>query len=153
MRKTTLFTALTFLLCVVAANGFSQSNEVLDRILDQDSLSLGAGAYMLLSATGGIGQDADFQAAARALDEQPWWKPGKVAEDPVTLGEYSYMVTRFFDIKGGIMFSIFGGARYATRELDYLGMLEIDPSPYRKLSGEEAVRILSRVLDWKEATE
>ena len=150
MVKATIVTPLVLLLCLTAAQVFGQSNEMLDDVLDQESLSLGAGAYLVLSATSVLGGETDFEAASRTLDEQPWWKPGKGPADSVSLGEYSYMVMKAFDLRGGIMYSILGGKRYAARELAFLGFLETDTSPYRTLSGEEAVRILSRILDWRE---
>ena len=151
MKKGMPFTALIVFLCLGAVAGYGQNSETIDRVLDQESLTLSAGAYLVLTATSAIEDASDFQAAARALSEQGWWNSEKEGEEPLTRGEYSYMIMRSFDINGGLLFSIFGGSRYATRELAFLEFLEADTSPYRPLSGEEAVRILARVLEWQEA--
>jgi hypothetical protein len=55
-----------------------------------------------------------------------------------------------FEIKGGVMYRIFPGPRYAGRELSYLGLIRGNGSPTRTFDGDEAIGILGRLLEWKE---
>jgi hypothetical protein len=76
---------------------------------------------------------------------------GRSAEGPITLGEYAFVLMKAFDIRGGIFYSIFPGPRYACRELAFLGLLDGKASPNRRLAGDEAVRVLGKVLEYREA--
>jgi hypothetical protein len=62
------------------------------------------------------------------------------------LGEYAYILMKAFHMQGGIMYSIFPGPRYASRELAFLEMIPGSASSGRTLSGEEVIRILGNVL-------
>lgn len=150
MTKPAMYLALA-----MAAVGFSllsaQSNEVLDTVLGEASLSYGDAAYLVGSASGRL-QDAVSPAdAAAALDQAGLGIPGRAPDSSVSLGEFSYMLTRAFGMRGGIMYSILPGPRYATRELAYLGIITGPAIPGMSLSGERALRILERAVHRKEA--
>ena len=61
------------------------------------------------------------------------------------------MLTRAFEIHGGVMYWILPGPRYATRELAYLAIISGPAKPGMSLSGERALRILEKMLNSKEA--
>jgi hypothetical protein len=54
-----------------------------------------------------------------------------------------------FDEKGGLMYRLFPGPRYAVRELAYLGLVHGKAHSGRFPSGQEVVQILSSYLDRK----
>ncbi|MCD6396835.1 MAG: hypothetical protein J7L71_04805 [Spirochaetaceae bacterium] len=129
----------------------SQSNAVIDKLLDTNQADWGKTSYLILTAAQLIDENADIAEAMTALDKQKWGINIKGQEEPVTLGEYSYLLMKAFDMTGGLMYRIVPGPRYAARELDYMGFIDTDKSPDRTLSGEEELRILGRFLEWKEA--
>jgi hypothetical protein len=145
---------LTLLLAVAllsaAGTSFGQSNELLDVLFEEPTTTLGQAAYLVLTATGRIPDDSFPADAAASLSGQGWTVPERAADEPLTLGEYSYLLMQAFELKGGVMYRIFPGPRYAGRELAYLGLIKGDTSPYRTFSGEEAIGILGRLLEWKE---
>ena len=55
-----------------------------------------------------------------------------------------------FDLPGGIMYRLFPGPRYATREIAYQGFIRGSTLPGRPVSGREVINILRRVMEWKE---
>jgi hypothetical protein len=85
-----------------------------------------------------------------ALKQQDWGI--KVPEQPtdISLGQYAYLIMKAFNIPGGLMYRLMPGSRYAAREIAYLGFVTENPSPYRSISGQEAMQILNNVLSWKE---
>ena len=103
-----------------------------------------------MTASGRIPDDSSPAEAAASLRDQGWTVPERSADEPLTLGEYSYLLMQAFELKGGVMYRIFPGPRYAGRELAYLKLVKGDTSPYRTFSGEEAIGILGRLLEWKE---
>ena len=149
MGKTLTLLLAVFLLAA-AGNVWGQANELLDVLFEEPSTSLWQAAYLVLTASGRIPDDSSPTEAAASLAGQGWKVPERAADEPLTLGEYSYLLMQAFELKGGVMYRIFPGPRYAGRELAYLELIKGDTSPYRTFSGEEAIGILGRLLEWKE---
>jgi len=145
-----LILLLAFVLLGAAANISAQSNEVIDALLEEETTSFGQAAYLVLTASARISDDTTPAEAAAEIVGQGWTVPERTAEEPLTLGEYSFLLMQAFELKGGIMYRIIPGPRYAGRELAYLQFIKGNTSPYRTFSGEEAIGILGRLMEWKE---
>ncbi|RKX76661.1 MAG: hypothetical protein DRP87_11260 [Spirochaetes bacterium] len=130
----------------------AQSNAVLDSLLEEEKATWGKCSYLVLSAAGIIPEDASEEDAMRTIMERGWQRREKATDEPIKLGRYSFLIMQAFDLKGGIMYTIFRSPRYASRELGFKGFIRGDSGAYRTLTGEEAVRILGRVLEWKGAS-
>jgi hypothetical protein len=128
----------------------AQSNVLLDELLAEERTSFGKASYLVLLSAGLIQEDATLEQSLTVLKGQDWGLEKKEVYDPVTLGEYSHLIMKALNISGGLMYGLFPGPRYASRELFYLGIAKGKRNPYRYISGEEAVRMLGRALDWKE---
>jgi hypothetical protein len=149
MGKTVIL-ILAVALLMTAGSLWGQSNEILDVLFEEPATSLGQAAYLILTASGRMPDDSSPADAAAALADQGWTVAERSADEPLTLGEYSYLLMQAFELKGGVMYRIFPGPRYAGRELAYLQLIKGDTSPYRTFSGEEAIGILGRLMEWKE---
>lgn len=145
------------LVFVLAAAGAplltAQSNEVLDAVLAEASLSYGNAAYIVGTASGHLPETVSPAEAGSRLEQEGLGRPGLASSDPVTLGDFSYMITRAFGVHAGIMYLVLPGPRYATRDLVYLGLISGPAKPGMALSGERALRILEQVLHHKEAAQ
>lgn len=128
----------------------AQSNEMLDRLLEREQATHGETAYLVLVAAGRLSEDSSPELAAAALVEQGWKIVVREAGEAARLGEYAYLLAQAFELKGGVMYRLLPGPRYAARELSYMQVIQGSGSPSRTLSGEEAVRMLGSLLDWKE---
>jgi hypothetical protein len=143
---------LVFVLAALAAPLLAaQSNEVLDSVLNEATISYGNAAYLVGTASGLFPETTAPADAGSLLEQKGWGTPGRGPTDPVTLGDYSYMLTRAFDIHSSIMYWVLPGPRYATRELAYLGIISGPAKPGMSLSGDRALRILEQILHRKEA--
>ena len=140
---------LLIILSMGSTAGFAQSNSVLDAILDQEKVEFSSAVYLALSAAELIEETATAEEAMGALAASGWGFPVEAPAE-ITLGQYSYLLMKAFNIPGGLMYRMFPGPRYATREAAFLGFVTDRPTPTRNLSGEEAVRMLGAVLTWKE---
>ena len=149
MTKTSIL-LLAFILLGAVLHVSAQSNEVLDALLEEDTTSFGQAAYLVLTASARIPDDKSPAEAAAEMAGQGWKVPTRAAEEPLTLGEYSFLLMQAFELKGGVMYRIIPGPRYAGRELAYLRFIKGNTSPYRTFSGEEAIGILGRLMEWKE---
>ncbi|MCF6335422.1 MAG: hypothetical protein L3J12_06750 [Spirochaetales bacterium] len=128
----------------------AQSNTIIDNLLEEKKADWGKTVYMVFTAADLAEENSEISEIMESLSRnQLGIDPGS-PEEAITLGKYSFLLMKAFDIPGGLMYKLFPGSRYAVRELSYLNFIDNDKSPYRTLSGEEVLRILGRVLEWKE---
>jgi len=152
MKKSCLFLIMSGVFFSLALSNLSaQSNETLDSFLEQEKALFGHSAYMILTAVGSLPDDSSVVEASLALEESDIQFPSSPADEPITLGEYSFLIMQALEIDGGLMYRVFPGPRYAARELKYLNFIPGSAGPGRSLSGIEAIQILGRALEWKEA--
>ena len=62
-----------------------------------------------------------------------------------SIGAFSFLVTQFYDIPGGLLYSIIRSTHYATKELQHLGLLDRHLHPRQPISGSLAAEIVERV--------
>jgi len=68
--------------------------------------------------------------------------------EPITKGLLADMIMRAKDWSGGLFYTIFGGGRYAYRELVFRGIMHKGGSPYQKLTGKELIGIISKASSY-----
>ena len=152
MTKRALF--LVFAMAALAVPLLTaQSNEVLDSVLGEATISYANAAYLVGTASGRFPETTSPADAGPLLEQEGLGTPGLRPTDPVTLGDFSYMLTRAFGIHGSIMYWVLPSPRYATRQLAYLDVISGPAKPGMPLSGERALRILERILHRKEAAQ
>jgi len=144
MRKRYLL--LFVLLLPVSTAVWAQSETVMDSLLAEKSATFGETVYLVMSAVNAVPDTASVDDAVAALQGQDWHVTVQAADSPITLGQYSFLIMRAFKLRGGILYSLFPGPRYAARELAFRKLISGDASPYRTLSGAEAVQILGNVM-------
>jgi hypothetical protein len=80
--------------------------------------------------------------------------PGPAGADgggPIRLDQFALLLARAFNLRGGIMYTLFPGPRYAYRELVYRKVLDGRVDPAQTLSGERLLYFLDRALElWGE---
>ena len=96
-----------------------------------------------------IDASADLPAALGKASELGLFYSGKTAETPVRVDELSYMLMTSLSLKGGLMYGIFPGFRYAYREMVYKKIVDGSGGPSRIVSGDEVMRSLSAAMDLK----
>ncbi|MFQ3621472.1 MAG: hypothetical protein SNJ78_11085 [Spirochaetales bacterium] len=148
MKRTILLLVVGTVLGITA--GVAQSNTLIDQILEQKKVGYSYAAYLVLAAAKIIPDTSTPEQALEALAKQDWGVKVPDSATSISLGQYSYLLMKAFDIPGGIMYQLLPGPRYAAREIAYLGFIQNNPSPYRSISGEEALQILNNLLSWKE---
>jgi len=126
---------------------FAQSNEFVDNLLSTPAVSVGQLSYLVLVASDNLSEDADEARAFELLENLGWASRGMKASDPVNLRTYSFLLMRAFGLKGGYMYRLFPGPRYAYRELTSLQVIQGKADPLNLVDGITAVRMLGRVFD------
>jgi hypothetical protein len=146
MKKAWAVLALLALFVLPAA---AQSNQLIDLLLEQPRASFGAAAYLVLAASGVLDPESTEQQALQSLGEKGWKLRAAQADEPIRLGEFCFLIMKAFGEKGGLMYRLFPGPRYAVRELAYRGLIHGKVHSGRFPTGEEVVQILSSYLDRK----
>lgn len=145
---------ITCLLIILIFSGvpvlYAQLNKQIDILLEQEKASFGRAVYLVLVATENCDEDVTLTGALETLQRKDWKIRLKGVGDKITLGEYSFLLMKAFNIQGGIMYRIIPGPRYAVRELVYHKLILEKPEPGRTMSGGEVMSMLTRVLNWKE---
>lgn len=75
------------------------------------------------------------------------WLPKTAQEDdPINMGSLSFLMMKAYNLKGGILYILFPGPRYAFRAMVSESYIQGDSDPALTVSGEEFLLILGRVL-------
>ncbi len=147
MKKVAL--ALLALLACGSLPAFGQSGVEIDALLGTSQVGAALAARFVLPAADLLPATTTPEAAFAAAAEKGWLPAGAASETPLELSALSYLIMRAFDMKGGMMYSLRPGPRYAYRELLYLRVIQGVSDPAQTVSGERFMRILGRILDAK----
>ena len=133
-----------FMLTGVTA--FSQTNDVIDRMLDAEQASRNDALYLVAIVSESVSPEAQPQEALDAVD---WSAYGIAPSDSgsITFGELSYLLMETMEVKGGLFYSLFPGPRYAAREFRYLDIPARRYYSGSTLSGTEVLRLTQRAAE------
>ena len=107
--------------------------------------SIGSEAFAESGAESGAAS-ASSQAAFEQALNLGWFPRGTAPDEPITLGKLSFLVMKAFDMKGGMMYALFPGPRYAFRAMVSRSFIQTTADPANKPSGETFLIILGAVL-------
>jgi hypothetical protein len=125
----------------------------LDAVLETPAISCAQAAWFVLAAVTIVPADSPDQNASmetafkQVMDNR--WLPQKTSPgDPVTLKTLSFLLMGAFNIKGGLMYTILPGPRYAFRTLVSRSLIQGAADPDMTVSGERFLHILGNVLSY-----
>jgi len=133
----------------VSLSLFAQQNTVVDGLLEEEKATFEKSVYLILAASGQIDEEFSSAEALQLITPKEWHVKVKNPDDPIPLGTLAAIVMKAFDFKGGLLYTIFPGPRYALREIAFRGFVQGRVSPYMYVSGAEAATIVRKALVWK----
>ena len=141
-----------FLLCfllLIPAFLSAQTAAELDEVLDTREISYShAARFVIASANVTLEADAAVPETAFELAMMKGWVPKKASpDDPITLGGLSFLIMKAFNMKGGLMYLIMPGPRYAFRAMVSRSLIQGSADPSMKVSGDRFLLILGNVLN------
>jgi hypothetical protein len=143
------FLSVATVLAVSAICAGAQSNTAIDRLLAEDKATVADAAYLILTASKIVTESAAPEKVMAALSERKLLQGTRSAADPISLGEVSFLIMQTLGIRGGVLYAVFPGPRYAARELAYLRIIPGNTHPSRTVSGQEVMHILGGALEMK----
>jgi hypothetical protein len=132
---------------LLAAPLGAQDARDMDVLLETAAVDGARGARFVLGAAGllpaGLSGPAAEAAAWGAARERGWvsGSPDRV----LRLKDAAFLVMGAFGLKGGLMYSLFPGPRYAYRELLYRTVIQGRADGGAAVSGERLLQIIGRV--------
>lgn len=147
MEKNALFILILIFMMPVCLS--AQSNDVLDDFLDRDAADFGTTVYLVLASTGEIDESATIEEALDWIiksDELSRIEDISSRRN-ISYGEFSYILMEVLDIKGGLMYRMVPGPRYAAREAAYRNWLLGSSFPGRVLKPFEVINTLVSIVE------
>jgi len=123
----------------------AQTAAELEAVLETPAITCAQAARFVTASSEGQSSspDADFQQAM----DNGWFPKGTTPDENITLGKLSFLIMRAFEIKGGMMYAILPGPRYAFRSMVSRSFIQGAADPAMTVNGERFLHILGRVLN------
>lgn len=147
-RGKALLTMVLFL--AVTGFAFGQTNEIIDEVLEEEQLSYGNAAYLVLVASDRLPETSSPEAAVSELEGLGWAFESRSPDETVSFGEYSYLMMEALEFPGGLMYRLIPGPRYAARDVSAMGIAEGYAITSMDISGDRALRMLGRALAYRD---
>ena len=156
IKRCRLIVALTLFLLFLSLPAFAppalhaQTAAEMDAMLAADSVSAAGAARFVLAAAdllqpGLSGSDAE-QAAYDKAKSNGWIRAA--AGENVTMQDTSFLIMKAFNLKGGVMYSLFENPRYAYREMVYRKLILGRADAAMKVTGPKLLYILDKTLSY-----
>jgi hypothetical protein len=139
-----LFLLTLCLLFVAPAFMVAQTAAELDSLLETSAVSCAQAARFVLASTETA--DAGIEDAFGEALAKRWFPQGTKANEKVSMGTLSFLIMRAFNIKGGLMYGLLPGPRYAFRTMVSRSFIQGAADPGMSVSGEKFLHILGNVL-------
>jgi len=150
-KKRLLKTTLLLIICyLIPVNVSAQTAAELDVMLATETVTAAKAARFVLGAAEMLPAELSGTAAETAAydlaQSRGWIK--REASDAITLQDTAFLIMNTFNIKGGIMYSIFRNPRYAYREMIYRRLIQGRADSAMKVSGQRLLQIIGSVLHY-----
>jgi hypothetical protein len=114
----------------------AQTAEQMEAVLASPAVTCSQAAQFVLQ-----GEDGAFDRAK----SNGWLPKTAQADDPINMGSLSFLIMKACNLKGGLLYIIFPGPRYAFRAMVSESYIQGASDPAMTVSGENFLLILGRV--------
>jgi len=139
---------LAIFLLLLPAIAFAQNAAELDVMLTSVTVSASSAARFVLGAadllppelSGPEAEEAAYEIAA----SKGWIRvPG---DESITLIDTAFLIMKAFEIRGGLLYTLFGNPRYAFREMIYQKIITGHADGSMKVYGARFLQILDKTI-------
>jgi len=125
----------------------AQTAAELEAVMETPEVTNAQAAKFVLGSTRtagstGTASENDFEQAMA----NGWFPKGTVSDESITLGKLSFLMMKAFDMRGGMMYAMLPGPRYAFRSMVSRSLIQGAADPSMTVSGERFLLILGKVL-------
>ena len=148
--KNRILPLLLFLILIISARLHAQTAAEMDVLLKADKVSAAGLARFVLGAADLLQPElsgAEAEEAAYKISSSNGWIRIP-AEETATLKDTAFLIMKAFDLKGGIMYSLFKNPRYAYREMVYRKLIMGHADQSMTINGARLLQILDKTIDY-----
>jgi len=134
----------------------AQTAAELESVMKSPVVTCAQAARFVTASTGSgasVGSNNRSQNEFEQALEKGWLPKGTTPDEGITLGKLSLLIVQAFDIRGGLMYIIFPGQRYAFRTMVSRSFIQGAADPAMTVSGERFLQILGRVVNAEGGTQ
>jgi len=143
-KKLALFTSFFLLLPLYLS---AQTAAELEALLQTQAVSCAQAAkFVLASGSDAAAANLSAQGAFDLALSRGWLAEGTKPNDKITLDRLSFLILKSFNMKGGVMYSLNPGPRYAYKSMVSRDFIQGNTSPGMNVSGEKFLLILGKVI-------
>jgi hypothetical protein len=142
---------LCFLGSTLGGFAEAQDNARLDELLGQAPAHLDEACYLILASAGEVPETASAAEAFTKAASLGLVESHRKPTDGVTLQDLSFWVMKVLKVPGGLEWTVSPNPRAAYRELSYLSLINTSDGPDRLVAGDEVVRTLSAVREYRDS--
>ena len=137
-----------FFLLTVPVFLFSQTADGLEFYLDIKAVNCKQAAWLVLESANVSGDYNRFnpEEAFRFAEERQWLPRKADPMQKINLRQVALLLMQAFDLKGGLMYSVFKTPHYAYREMVYQDIIQGRADPGMAVSGESLLFMIGQVL-------
>lgn len=141
---------LAVIICSVMYS-YADEIEFTEKIYEKPVVNFSDGVEMFCYMFG-IPVNNSFDKNMENLSKQVKYMPKKYsAEKPFTVGDFSLFAMQYLDIKSGLFYLASHSGRYAARELMLRNIIPFNTSEYEKISGQELIALVQKVVEYEES--
>lgn len=115
----------------------AQTAAQLEVVLESQAVTFSQAAVFVLE-----GEEGAFEKARSS----GWIPPRASADSPITLSSLSFLIMSAYNMRGGLMYAMFPGPRYAYRSMVSRSFIQGPSDPSMTVNGQRFLLILERVL-------
>lgn len=147
--KWVIFSSLFLLLPLCLS---AQTAAELETILQTQAVSCAQAAkFVLASGSEAAAAQMSVQNAFDLAVSKGWLAEGTKPDDKITLDKLSFLIMKAFNMKGGVIYSLRAGPRYAYKSMVSREFIQSNTSPGMNVSGEKFLLILGKVVSAQSA--
>lgn len=131
----------------VSAAAFAQYGTIMDQAAAQGTLSVGVCIRLLGVCAGSIAPELGAADARTSLARLGIRLPRTPDSDPITYGEFAYLLTQLYDRPGSFSLRLLAGPRTSFRDLQDRGLIPPAARAGFTISGADALLLQRRFLE------
>lgn len=133
----------------------AQTAAELEAVLETQAVTCAQAArFIIASCPDALPEDASADADSDGAFEKSYelavsrgWLKRTSPDDPIRLGKLSFLMMEAFHMKGGAMYSLLPGPRYAYRSMVSRNYIQGAADPSMTISGERFLFMLGKILN------
>jgi len=141
--KLAFFTSFFLLLPLYLS---AQTAAELETILQTQAVNCAQAAKFVLASGSDAAANISAQSAFDLALSRGWLAEGTKPDEKITLEKLSFLILKAFNMKGGVMYTLNPGPRYAYKSMVSRDFIQGSTSPGMNVNGEKFLLILGKVI-------